>query len=75
MVKSKDVDIVILVFLNDSSCIFIRVERVHEDERDVDIVFGVQVLIPEPVNLAPACRMEEEKEKEKEKKKRSLRFA
>lgn len=34
----------VLVFLNDPSCVFIGVERVHEDEGYIHIVLFVQVL-------------------------------
>lgn len=44
MIESEDIDVVVLVFLNDPSCVFIGVERVHEDEGYIHIVLFVQVL-------------------------------
>jgi len=44
LVERHDFDIVICVFLNDSGRVFVCVERVHEDERDIDVVLRVQVL-------------------------------
>ena len=44
LLKGEDVDVVVLVFLNDSGSVFVGVERVHEDERNVNVVFGVEVL-------------------------------
>jgi hypothetical protein len=44
LVKSEDVDVVVLVFLDDTSGVFIGVERVHEDEGDIDAVVRVEVL-------------------------------
>jgi hypothetical protein len=37
------VDIVVLVFLNNTLGILIRVERVHENERDIDLMMLVQM--------------------------------
>lgn len=45
LVKGEDVDVVVLVFLDDTGGIVIGVEGVHEDEGDVDVVLGVQVLV------------------------------
>jgi hypothetical protein len=44
LVKSQDVDVVVLVFLDNSSSVIIGVERVHEDEWDIDTVSRVEVL-------------------------------
>ena len=44
LVEGEDVDVVVLVLLDDPSSVVVGVERVHEDERDVDVVLGVQVL-------------------------------
>lgn len=44
LIKSEDIDVVVLVFLNDPSCVFIGVERVHEDEGHIHIVLFVQML-------------------------------
>ena len=44
LVEGKDLDIVVLVFLNDTCGVFVRVERIHEDEGDVDVVSRVEVL-------------------------------
>jgi hypothetical protein len=44
LVESQDVDVVVLVFLDNSSSVIIGVERVHEDERDIDTVSRVEVL-------------------------------
>ena len=45
LVESQDVDVVVLVFLDNSGSVIIGVERVHEDERDIDTVSRVEVLI------------------------------
>jgi len=45
LVESQNVDVVVLVFLDNSSSVIIGVERVHEDERDIDTVSRVEVLI------------------------------
>jgi hypothetical protein len=45
LVESQNVDVVVLVFLDDSSSVIIGVERVHEDERDIDTVSRVEVLL------------------------------
>ena len=37
------IDIVVLIFLNNTLGILICVERVHEDERDIDLVNLIQV--------------------------------
>jgi hypothetical protein len=47
LVEGQDVDVVVLVFLDNSSSVIIGVERVHEDERDIDTVSRVEVLICE----------------------------
>jgi len=39
LVESENVDVVVLVFLDDSGSVFIGVERVHKDEGDIDVVF------------------------------------
>jgi len=44
LVESEDIDIVVLVFLDNSRGVLVGVERVHEDERDVDVVLRVEVL-------------------------------
>lgn len=44
LIKGEDVDVVVLVFLDDSCSVLVGVERVHEDEWDIDIVLGVEVL-------------------------------
>jgi hypothetical protein len=44
LVEGEDVDIVALVLLNNGSSVVVCVERVHEDERDVDVVCAVEVL-------------------------------
>lgn len=44
LVESHKFDSVVRVLLNDSGSVFISVERVHEDERNVDVVSRVQVL-------------------------------
>ena len=44
LVESHEFDSVVRVLLNDSGSVFISVERVHEDERNVDVVSRVQVL-------------------------------
>jgi hypothetical protein len=44
LVEGKDIDVVALVLLDDGSSVVICVERVHENERDVDVVGTVQVL-------------------------------
>jgi len=44
LVEGEDVDVVVLVFLDDSGSVLVGVERVHEDEWDVDTVGLVEVL-------------------------------
>jgi hypothetical protein len=44
LVEGEDVDVVVLVLLDDPRGVFVRVERVHEDEGDVDVVLRVEVL-------------------------------
>jgi hypothetical protein len=48
LVEGEDVDVVVLVLLDDSSRVVVGVERVHEDEWDVDTVLGVEVLSRQP---------------------------
>lgn len=48
LLKSENVDVMVLVFLDDPCGIFVGVERVHQDERDVDVVFRVEVLNVSP---------------------------
>jgi len=48
LVESQDVDVVVLVFLDNSGSVIIGVERVHEDERDIDTVSRVEVLFHQP---------------------------
>lgn len=49
LVESQDVDVVVLVFLDNSGSVIIGVERVHEDERDIDTVSRVEVLFYQPI--------------------------
>lgn len=44
MIQETHVDVVVLVFLNDALGIVVRVERVHENERDIDLVHLIQML-------------------------------
>lgn len=44
LLEGEDVDVVVLVLLDDSRSVLVGVERVHEDERHVDVVLGVEVL-------------------------------
>lgn len=44
LVERLDADIVGLVLLDDGLCVVIRVERVHENEGDIDIVLAIEVL-------------------------------
>jgi hypothetical protein len=44
LVEGKDVDVVSLVLLDNGGGVVICVERVHEDERDVDVVGAVKIL-------------------------------
>ena len=46
LVEGEDVDVVVLVLLDDPRRILVGVERVHEDERDINIILRVQVLFP-----------------------------
>lgn len=48
LVESQNVDVVVLVFLDDSSSVIIGVERVHKDEWDIDTVSRVEVLLVSP---------------------------
>lgn len=56
MVKGEDVDVVVLVLLDDSGSVLVGVERVHEDEWDVDVVLGVEVLMSQQRYLVPWLR-------------------
>jgi hypothetical protein len=49
LVESQNVDVVVLVFLDNSSSVIIGVERVHEDERNIDTVSRVEVLFRQPL--------------------------
>ena len=44
LVESENVDIVVLVFVDDPRCVVIGVERIHENEGDIDVVLRVEVL-------------------------------
>jgi hypothetical protein len=44
LVEGQDVDVVAFVLLDDGGSVFVGVERVHEDEWDVDVVGPVKVL-------------------------------
>lgn len=44
LVEGEDVDVVVLVLLDDPGSVLVGVERVHEDEWDVDVVLRVEVL-------------------------------
>jgi len=44
LLEGEDVDVVVLVLLDNSRRVLVGVERVHEDERHVDVVLGVEVL-------------------------------
>lgn len=44
LVEGKDIDVVALVLLDDGSGVVVCVERVHENEGDVDIVCAVEIL-------------------------------
>lgn len=44
MVESHELDAVVRVLLDDSGSVLVGVERVHEDERNVDVVSRVEVL-------------------------------
>lgn len=44
LVESEDLDIVVGVLLDDTGSVIVRVERVHEDKGDVDVVRAVEVL-------------------------------
>lgn len=52
LVESQDVDVVVLVFLDDSSGIVVGVERVHQDEWNVDTVGRVQMLSRSALSLS-----------------------
>ena len=56
LVKGEDVDVVVLVLLDDSGSVLVGVERVHEDEWDVDVVLGVEVLMSQQRYLVPWLR-------------------
>ena len=51
LVESQNVDVVVLVFLDDPRSVLICVERVHEDEGDIDVVLRVEVLWSELLSL------------------------
>ena len=42
--ESNNVNVVVGILLDDASGVFVRVERVHEDERHVGVVRRVEVL-------------------------------
>lgn len=44
LVECKNLDVVVCVFLNDPSGVVVGIEGIHEDEWDVDVVSGVEVL-------------------------------
>lgn len=44
LVKGEDLDIVVGVFLDDALGVLVRIERVHQNERNVDLVFLIEVL-------------------------------
>lgn len=44
LVERDELDVVVRVLLDDASSVLIRVERVHEDERDVHLVRRVEML-------------------------------
>ena len=50
LVESQNVDVVVLVFLDNSSSVIVGVERVHKDERDIDTVSRVEVLLCQPLH-------------------------
>ena len=41
----KSAELTVGILLNDTGCIIVRIERVHEDERNVDLMFRIEVLI------------------------------
>jgi hypothetical protein len=43
LVKGHNVDVVSLIFLDNVLCIIVGVERVHENEGDIDIISAVEV--------------------------------
>ena len=44
LVEGEDLDVMICVLLDDALRVFVRVERVHEDERHIDTILFVEVL-------------------------------
>ena len=44
LVEREDLDIMVCILLDDTLRIFVRVERVHEDERYIDTVLFIEVL-------------------------------
>lgn len=44
MVKGRDTQLLISVFLDDAQSVVMGVKRSHEDERDIDFVRRVQML-------------------------------
>ena len=44
LVECEDLDIMVCVLLDDALRVFIRVERVHKDERHIDTIRFVKVL-------------------------------
>jgi len=46
LVESDDINIVSSILLDDTLCVIIGIEGVHEDEGNADIVLLVQILKP-----------------------------
>jgi hypothetical protein len=44
LVEGEDLDVMVCVLLDDALRVFVRVERVHEDERHIDTILFVKVL-------------------------------
>lgn len=44
MVKGRDTQLLIGIFLDDTQSVFMGVKRCHEDERNIDFVRRVQML-------------------------------
>ena len=56
LVESEELEFVALVFLDNTVGVFVSVEGVHEDQRDINVVSAIQVLHT-PASIAFTCRI------------------
>ena len=43
LVECRDADLLVGILFDDAECVLVCIERGHEDERDIDLVGGVEV--------------------------------